>query len=55
MLSSIAFLQDDEGVSYDVKSLFTNILLEQKFKKVDVSLFETGFQIVDKTYYRMYF
>ena len=67
MLSSIPPLQDDEeDVSYDVESLFTNIPIQETInyiiepiyvqKKVDANLFETDFQkIVDKTCYRMYF
>ena len=66
MLSSIPSLQDDEeDVSYDVESLFTNIPQEQTInsyhgtnlssEKVETNLLETGFQkIVDKTCYRIF-
>ena len=67
MLSSIPPLQDDEeDVSYDVESLFTNIPIQETInyiteqiyvhKKFMPIFFETDFQkIVDKTYHRIYF
>ena len=67
MLPSIPSLQDDkEDVSYDVESLFTNILIEETIKyiteqiyvhkKVDANLFEIDLQkIVDKICYGMNF
>ena len=66
MSSSIPPLQDhEEDVSYDVESLFINILIEETINyitdqtyahKVDANLFETDFQkIIDKTCYGLYF
>ena len=62
MLSSIPPLQDDEeDVSYDAESLFTNIPIQEKIKYITeqihvhktltTNLFKTDFQkIVDKTF-----
>ena len=64
---SVPPLQDDEeDVSYDSESLFTNILIEETInciieqryvqKKNDANLFKVDFQkIICKSCYRMYF
>ena len=64
MLSSIPPLQDDEeDVSYDVESLFTNVPIQETINYIIEQIYvhkklmpKTDFQKnIDKTCYRMYF